>query len=66
MKKFAVITLITVLYAFYNTFVKFIICTVLGYFGCLIALVVIYFDTVRWSLNYVLVTVKNIFERKRS
>lgn len=66
LKKFAIITLIAVLYAFYNTFVKFNICTVLGYFGCLIVLVVLYFDTVRWSLNYVLVTVKNIFERKRS
>lgn len=50
--RFGIITMITSLYAFYNTFVQFSICAVLGYFVCLVALVVLYKDTIRWMIKY--------------
>ena len=52
LRKFYLITLIAVGYAFYNTFVQFNIVTVIGYIVCVTVLCLLYRDTVRFILNY--------------
>lgn len=52
LKKFYTLTLIVAVYALYNTFVKFNVGSVIGYFICLAALVILYQEHVRWGLVY--------------
>ncbi len=64
--KFAVLTAVTVLYAFYNTFVKFNIFSVVGYIVCLAVLVGLYRETVIWGIKYVINLVKDWLNKRRS
>lgn len=52
LKKFYALTAVTVLYAFYNTFISFNIGSIIGYVICMIVLVVLYKDTVVWGIHY--------------
>lgn len=52
LKKFYFLTIIMVLYAFYNTFFKFNFGTVIMGILCLLVIVILYFDTVRWMIKY--------------
>lgn len=52
LKKFYVITAFSVLYAFYNTFVKFNAWAIVGYVVCVFALVILYFDTIKFGIQY--------------
>lgn len=63
LKKFYFITVISVIYAFYNTFVKFNIGSVIGYFICMSLLIFLYRDTVKICINYVVSTL-NVFLKK--
>ena len=60
LKKFYFLTLIVVLYALYNTFIKFNILTIIFYFLCIIILVCLYFDSIKEMINHV----KKIIFRK--
>lgn len=50
--KFYILTFTAILYAGYNTFVKFNIFAVLGYVACIFVLVILYRETIVWSIKY--------------
>lgn len=52
LKKFYLLTIIVVAYAFYNTFVEFNAGAVVGYVICLLVLILLYKKTVVWSIKY--------------
>lgn len=52
LNKFYFLTFCTGCYAFYNTFVFFNAGSVIGYLICLVVLVVLYYDTIKWGLQY--------------
>lgn len=64
LKKFAVITFLTVLYAMYNTFVKFNVWSIIGYLVCVIVLAMVYFDTVKFCVNYLISFIKDRIGKK--
>lgn len=63
LKKFYIVTLLAVGYAFYNTFFRFSGLSVVGYIICIVILVILYKDTVLFGINYlkniVIYVVKN-------
>lgn len=52
LKKFYLLTVIVAAYAWYNTFITFNIGSVIGYLICLLALVLLYREHVRWGIEY--------------
>lgn len=52
LKKFYLLTVVVVAYAFYNTFVKFNAGAVVGYIICLFVLILLYKNTVIWGIKY--------------
>lgn len=54
LKKFYSLTVVTTLYALYNTFFLFNVWSVVGYMLCLALLVLLYKDTIRWGIGYLL------------
>lgn len=53
LKSFYVLTGVVVVYAFYNTFIKFNIGSVVGYIICLGALILLYRRTIVWGMRYI-------------
>lgn len=51
LKRFSVLTVVVCVYAYYNTFVKFSVFAVIGYFVCLAILILLYRDTVKKCLQ---------------
>lgn len=64
LRKFTVITIILCAFAFYNTFKTFSWITIVGYTLCVLAIVILYMDTVKWGLSYLLNMCKAILHRK--
>lgn len=62
--RFYTLTFATALYCFYNTFFKFGILTVVGYFACIALLIVLYYDSVKWGLAYIKKGIKKILHKK--
>lgn len=54
LKKFYILTVVVIIYAFYNTFVKFNFISVLGYFACLGILILLYWDTIKLMIKYII------------
>jgi len=59
LKKFAILTAFSLAYAFYNTFMKGIIISILGYFICVILLVFLYKDTIIMMIHYLKNTIRH-------
>ncbi len=53
LKIYYLITLMTVLYAFYNTFIKFNVFTVIGYLICILCLILFYKQTIKEVLKMI-------------
>ena len=62
--RFYILTFAAVLFSFYNTFFKFGILTVVGYVACVALLVVLYFDSVKWGLSYIIKGIKKILHKE--
>jgi O-antigen/teichoic acid export membrane protein len=62
LKKFYLLTVAVSLYALYNTFIKFNICSVIGYILCLLLLTALYKDTICWGIRYLINTVREYLE----
>ena len=62
--RFYILTFAAVLFSFYNTFFKFGILTVVGYVACVALLVVLYFDSVKWGLSYLIKGIKKILHKE--
>lgn len=60
LKRFYLLTIVAVLYAFYNTFVKFNTRSIVGYFVCVTVLILLYKDTILFILKYIQDMVLNI------
>lgn len=54
LRKFYLLTLIVVIYAFYNTFNKFNIVSIFGYIVCLVALILLYKETIIWGIEHII------------
>ena len=52
LKRIYILTLATCAYAFYNTFYYFNIGSIISYVICLVVLIILYFDTIKWCVNY--------------
>lgn len=57
--KFGILTLVTCIYALYNTFVKFNVGSIVGFIFCCVVLYVLYRDTFTYGFSYVK---KNMFK----
>lgn len=64
LKKFYMLTGVVVLYAFYNTFIKFNFISVIGYFICLGIMIVLYWDTIKWMIQYLIINIKKVINKK--
>ena len=64
LKKFYFITALSIMYAFYNTFVKFNVGSIIGYIVCMVALVFLYRDTVKFSIGYTVNMVTEFLRKK--
>lgn len=53
LKKFSLLTIIVVFYAFYNTFISFNIGSIIGYIVCISVLMILYKSTVIWGVGYI-------------
>lgn len=53
LKEFYMLTFAACAYAFYNTFQKFHIGSVIGYLICMVILIVLYYDTIQWGIRYI-------------
>lgn len=63
LKKFYLLTLNVALYAFYNTFNRFNLGAIIGYFICLIILFILYKDIVKWGINYTLNLIQSYIKK---
>lgn len=61
--KFMLLTLIVSVYALYNTFIRFNIGSVIGYFVCLLILITLYKDVVKWIIDYGTKMIKGFLKR---
>lgn len=52
LKSFYVITILAVLYALYNSFFAFNIFTIVGYVICIVVVIVLYWNEVKWCVDY--------------
>lgn len=64
--KFYLLTGITCVYAFYNTFWKFSALSLIGYFLCLILMFYLYRSTIQWGMHYLMDLFVNRYEILRS
>ena len=64
LKRFYLLTGLAIVYALYNTFTKFNIGAVIGYFICMSLLLFLYFDTVKYCVQYGMETIKKIATMK--
>ncbi|MEH7746154.1 polysaccharide biosynthesis C-terminal domain-containing protein [Neobacillus drentensis] len=64
LKAFYLMTAVTAIYALYNTFIDFNIGSVIGYVICITMLVALYWNDVKWGINYLLNTGKALLKRK--
>lgn len=53
LKKIYLLTFVTILYAYYNTFVKFNIISIIGYIVCLLILFILYKKTIILIIKYI-------------
>ena len=65
LKKFYFITALAIMYAFYNTFVKFNIGSIVGYIVCAVSLVLLSIATVKCGIQYVM-DMATVFFRKKA
>ncbi len=63
--RFGLLTAVVSLYAFYNTFCKFNILSVIGYILCATILFILYHDTVIWIIKYCLNFVRGWFIKRK-
>ena len=63
LKRFYTLTLVVSLYALYNTFLLFNIGSVIGYFVCLVVLLILYRDAVGWVMIYITLSFKSIMKK---
>lgn len=63
LRKFYIMTAIVIIYAVYNTFIKFNFFTIFGAVICLIVLFILYSSTVRYITDYVLTRFKKQFNK---
>lgn len=61
--KFYLLTTITLIYAFYNTFVSFNVWSIVGYAICIIVLYLLYKDTVVWGINCLIGLLKDLIHK---
>lgn len=66
LKKFYSITLAVSVYALYNTFVKFNVGSVIGYFICTLILLFLYVDTVKWGFKYIRKSFRKLIRRNKN
>jgi len=64
LKRFYLLTIIVVVYAFYNTFFEFNINAIIGYLICLTALCILYRDTIIYGIKYLYAHRNKILNRK--
>lgn len=64
LKEFYFITALSIIYAFYNTFVKFNVGSIIGYIVCMVALVFLYRDTVKFTIGYTVNMVTEFLRKK--
>lgn len=65
LKRFYFLTLLVIVYAWYNTFITFNAGSVVGYIICLCAMLVLYKESVVWSLQYLWNMMQNIIKQKK-
>lgn len=65
LKKFYVLTLVTCLYAFYNTFSRFNFGCIISYVICLTFLLVLYWNTIKWCIRYGIDLIVNFINDKK-
>ena len=66
LKKITLLTVASCIYALYNTFVQFNVWSIIGYIICVFLLVVLYKDTVKWGLEYLIKTGKTVLSKRRN
>lgn len=64
LKAFYTLTGIVFLYALYNTFTKFNLGSIVGYFICLAALVFLYQENIKWGIHYLADIAKSVLHKK--
>lgn len=64
LKKYFLLTFVVVLYALYNTFIKFNVGSVGGFIVCMVVLIVLYKDTVVWGIQYLWKMCRDLLESK--
>lgn len=65
LKKFYVLTLVTCVYAFYNTFSRFNFGSIISYVICLTFLLVLYWNTIKWCIRYGIDLIVNFINDKK-
>lgn len=60
LKRFYMLTLLTVLYAGYSTFFPFGICSIIGYVICVASILVLYKPTVLFCFQYIYTTIERV------
>lgn len=64
LKKFYVIVLMLLIYALYNTFVRFNMLSIVGYAICMLMIFLLYKETVLWLICYLLDLIKSVSKKK--
>ena len=59
LKRFSILTMLAVLYAFYNTFVKFNYLCIVFYIMIILIMFTLYKDTIVWGIKYIIDIFKN-------
>lgn len=65
LKKFYVLTFTVVVYAYYNTFVKFNLGSVIGALICIALLFLLYRPTVKWGIKYLFALIKEFINSRK-
>lgn len=63
LRAFYLLTTVSVIYALYNTFIRFNIGTIIGYFGCLVVLIFLYHNDIKWGINYLVSSAKSLIKK---
>ncbi len=66
LKRFVILTIVVAIYAFYNTFVKFNVLSIIGYIVCLFVLIVLYRETVIWGIKYLIDLAKEFWNNYKT
>lgn len=65
LKKFYVITALTCIYAFYNTFFEFSFISIIGYLVIIIFVYFMYRATIKWGFTYTIAEVNKLIKKNR-